>query len=419
VKQRIVRERRSHRQVAPVFRPGNFFARHREFPFQRVETNADGPGRSEGCFPLGKFIAEEGADGFEMGGRQVQRLVLDVCWQGKLLAVGWIKVRNEEQNRIVVFLCIMLYPYPDITRQFLERIPEHLYRLDYEEVQIDCNHNLPGVPTCVVDFTNEPFFLKQRDSFKGDNFIYRARQIDNPGNVPFENVSDISYVPKEKWHKIKRGRVNKPQESMFYGALDSFTACTESITKGKVLQTQRNVMLVVGKWKFRNPLRFVQMPYSEKYFRLFWSRGGEKSETIQLHHIEKLNEETRVQMGNDFNYEVLQFFSDEFARFDTSDDYHYMLSNYYADRVFNRIPGFYTEEEVHGILYPSIALSYQHKNLVLTPQVADEHLEFVSASIVWMVYHNDGSVNTYPMKYGVSADNEGKLLWQTTGIGRW
>src|ERR1039457_6210808 len=106
---------------------------------------------------------------------------------------------------------------PDRIRQFIKRIPDHLYRMDYDEVKIDCNSILNHVPTPIVDFSNEKYFFNQRD-WGGLNVIFRARLITNPNNTPHNYVSEISYIPDNLLHKIENfGRVNKPKQSMFYG----------------------------------------------------------------------------------------------------------------------------------------------------------------------------------------------------------
>lgn len=307
----------------------------------------------------------------------------------------------------------MRYQNPDRVRQLIQRIPDHLYRMDYDALKIDCNSVLTSVPAPVVDFTNERFFFHQRE-FGGLNVIYRARLITNSDNRPHENVSEISYIPDNLLHKIENfGRVNKPRQSMFYGSLDFATACTEAITKGNVFKDKSSVMLTVGAWKFETPLKLVQMPHSEKYFKLFYDTVQVKSESIQLEHVQQLNAEARKQFETDIEFEVLQFFADEFGKFSTENGYEYKLSNYYADRIFNRIRGYEMEEEIDGIIYPSIALSYQHKNIVLKPEVVKNKMKFINAMQVWLVSFagRGGGAQFIPIKQKIHADSDGKLLW--------
>ena len=71
------------------------------------------------------------------------------------------------------------------------------------------------------------------------------------------------------------------------------------------------------------------------------------------------------------------------------------------------------EEEVDGIIYPSIALSYQHKNIVLKPEVVKNKMKFINAMQVWLVSFADrgGGAQFIPIKQRINADKDGKLLW--------
>ena len=78
----------------------------------------------------------------------------------------------------------MAKPTQEQTRQFMQRIPTHLHRLDYDAIRIDCNHHFSSLPVPVVDFDNSPFFFHQHHG-GGFNLVYRARLIDNPQNLPY------------------------------------------------------------------------------------------------------------------------------------------------------------------------------------------------------------------------------------------
>ena len=152
--------------------------------------------------------------------------------------------------------------------------------------------------------------------------------------------------------------------------------------------------------------------FIKKYFKLFYDTVQFKSESIQLENVQNSNAEARKQFETDIEFEVLQFFADEFGKFSTENDNEYKLSNYYADRVFNRIKGYEMEEEVDGIIYPSIALSYQHKNIVLKPEVVKNKMKFINAMQVWLVSFADrgGGAQFIPIKQRINADKDGKLF---------
>lgn len=190
-------------------------------------------------------------------------------------------------------------------REFMKRIPSHLYRMNYNEVKITCNEYFQKLPFLIVDFTNEPFFFRQHN-WGGINVIYRARQIKTSNNLPHENISDISFIPESKLDNITNfGRVNKPQESMFYGSLNIPTACTEAVTKGNVFENSNSVMMTVGIWKFDAPLKLIEIPHSPTYFKKLYHMLNFKSEKIQLEHIEESNKLLKKRINNDFEFEKL------------------------------------------------------------------------------------------------------------------
>jgi hypothetical protein len=173
-------------------------------------------------------------------------------------------------------------------------------------------------------------------------------------------------------------------------------------------------MLTVGVWKFEKPLKLVQIPHSNKYFKEFYEKVSFKSGKIQLEHINESNEELRKQIGNDFDFEKMMFFADHFAKWDIKHGYEYKLSNYFADRVLGRLPEFPIDEEIDGIIYPSVALSYQEKNIVLKPDVVENKLMFIGAMQIWFVsfMKTNGGAQFIPIQQRIKVDSEGKLLWR-------
>lgn len=296
-------------------------------------------------------------------------------------------------------------------RHFLKGISNDLNKLNYDEVKSVCNVMLHSIPTPIVDFDNAPWSFNQSGS-GGLNLFYRARLEEN--NIEWENLRDLNYIPEEKRDLIKRfGRVNKPNESMFYGSTNYATACIEAITKGNAFEERKNVILDVSVWKVEAPLKFIQMPYSEKHFEAFYNSVNFESESIKLQHVKKFNSELRSHFEFEIEYEILEFFSDEFAKFNIKEDVEYQLSNYYADRIFNRIKGFEINEEIDGILYPSVASSYQEKNIALIPESVDSKLKFLSAMKVWIADFSktSGGAQFIPLKQKVKANSDGKLDW--------
>lgn len=305
-------------------------------------------------------------------------------------------------------------PTPDEIRKFIKTIPTDVKNISYDELVKRCNYFFPSLPISVVDFTNDQFFFRQRE-WGGLNVIHRGREITNPQNRPHPFVSDISYIPDKELDKIKSfGRVNKKGESMFYGSLNFATACIETLSKGVDFRKTGSAMVSIGTWKFEQPLKLVQMPHSEKVWTEFYQTVSFKSEKLTEEHIKEHNAELRKQINNDLAYEILELFGDAFAKFDIKDDSDYYLSNYYADRVFNRLNGFKVGEEIDGIIYPSVPNSYQENNIALKPSVIEDKLKFINAMQVWVVHHLDrgGGGEFIPIEQRVSADATGKLSWR-------
>lgn len=201
---------------------------------------------------------------------------------------------------------------------------------------------------------------------------------------------------------------------MFYGSLNYATACIETLSKGEDFRKLEAAMVTIGTWRFKEPLKLVQMPHSEKAWKSFTEQVTFISERLTEEHIKKHNEHLRQQQRNEIDYEILELFGDAFAKLEIKSDNDYFLSNYYADRVFDRIKGFYVQEEIDGIIYPSVPNSYEEKNIVLKPSVIDNKLEFVNAMQVWVVLHlkSGGGGEFIPIEQRVKADNTGKLSWQ-------
>jgi hypothetical protein len=303
-------------------------------------------------------------------------------------------------------------PTPNEVRHFIETIPKLAKSLEYEKVVELCNIHFPQIPFVTIDFTNEKFFFRQKE-FGGINVIYRGRKMENKDDEPYENISNISYIQEKDLDCIKNfGRVNKIGESMFYGALNSTTACVETITKGVDFRDSGDVMVVVGTWKFDSTLKLAEMPYSEKYWKLYTEATKIKSEEITENFIKERNEEIKLKCKNSLSYEILTLFGDAFANFEITQDSDYYLSNYFADRIFSRLPG-YKCDNIDGIIYPSVPHSYQELNVVLKPEIVEQKLKFIDATQFWVVHflETNGGVQFIPVRENIYPDEKGKFQW--------
>ncbi|MBU3050596.1 RES domain-containing protein, partial [Chryseobacterium indologenes] len=283
----------------------------------------------------------------------------------------------------------LTYINPDENRGIIDELLTNGDNLPYSRIVELCNVAFPRIPISIYNFENQPFELQQME-MGGTNIIYRAREIKNKDNVPFDKASELSYIPDELLNIIKDfGRANKPGQSMFYGAFDYPVACTECIVNGKEIIAKGSTLFVVGMWKIQERLKLAQIPHSEGIFTEFYDTVDFKSETIQLQDIQKLNATIKNQINSDYDYKNLMFFADQFARFDEKNSY--KLSNYYCDRIFNNVVNLKTPQYIEGIIYPSIVNSFQKENIVLRPSVVDKKLKFIGAMLVYFVPATGGT----------------------------
>lgn len=298
----------------------------------------------------------------------------------------------------------------------LQKVKDILPKVDYKTLTHILNSYLPRIPACVLEFKNDPFELNQLPN-GGSNILYRGRLIED--HIPFSAIKDISYVPSDKLHTIKQyGRVNKPGESMFYSSTSLQVACMETFSKGEnfdLLKKGKSLKLVVGTWKIEKPMTLARMTCSESHFTSFWEEVKALNlKKVTIETIKAHNDHIRKIINSEEDYQILSFLSDEFAKTNTIDHNEHKISNYYADRLFNRISQFHMQGDVHGIYYPSIPSSYQEMNLALPPAIVDEKLKFLWADIIWVVYWpENGDIQFIPLEQRAKADAYGVIQWNT------
>jgi len=302
-------------------------------------------------------------------------------------------------------------------RELLSKLNSDLVRLPYDEIKKTLNPIFTALPKIFVEFTNDKFFFNQRD-YNGKNVIYRSRININNNDKPYDNVSEFSYIPPENLGTINNwGRINKPYESMFYGSFKLLAACHEIASYLNCFNEYNECYLTVGVWEFTSPLKFVEIPPSEVNINLLYSKFKDIPELFSLK--DKIKEQLLfLKSFYKFNidYELLQYFSQSFTMIPENDDDNiYKLSNYYADRIFNKMQGCRKEDNYDGIIYPSLVNCYQEKNLVLPPNVVDEGLKFVEAISAVLVRNVDDTCSwgsrLFPIKYRVKPDSNGLLDW--------
>lgn len=301
-------------------------------------------------------------------------------------------------------------------KQGLAHLDEVLPKMSFDLVGQELSANLPRVPIPIVDFDNKPFFFGQRE-YGGPNMVCRARVNGTKGvwaEDNFQTVKSLSYVPAEDLHKIAYpGRVNKAHESIFYGAFNGSTAAIEALHANKAFIESHSAFITIARWRITQPMKLADIPLSQtqhdSMYKYLSGMGDAKSKFSE-EFFQKQADHMDRSGYSEIDKFVLGYFADKFCE-SKADNEHYKISNYYVDRVFNRYPNHpMTESGVEGILYSSIAGSYQDKNIALLPSVVDAKLEFVDAQLVWARFSdNIFNINTVDR---ASADAEGNLHWQ-------
>lgn len=303
----------------------------------------------------------------------------------------------------------------------LKNVRDILPKIDYQTLSFILDSYLPSVPIVILDFDNRPNGFNQPRN-GGLNLLYRGRQLTNNGNKPYTEFKDINYIGNDNVHKIKNyGRVNKPFESMFYASTEMAVACLETFSKGinlEELEESKSIFVQIGVWKIESPLVFARMTSPENHFKDFLELEEIKNlelKKITIETIKEQNEQLRKQLANDEEFGVLEFFSEEFAKTKTQDHNEYKLSNYYADRVFNRNKSFDTKLEIDGIIYPSVPSSYQELNLAIPPNVVDTKLKFLWCDLIWVVLNKNKGAQFIPIEHRAKVNDKGIIEWNRFG----
>jgi hypothetical protein len=301
----------------------------------------------------------------------------------------------------------------DQIREFIRTCPADLANLSYEETSALCNKYFASLPVPITYCDNSQFYFRQHE-WGGLNVIYRARVVDNAEGIPYSKVENLSYRPEDQWSQIvDYGRVSKPGEAKFYGSFNPATACFECVFKDDRFNSGEMIHVVVGVWKIEGSLNFAEIPYSERYFDDFYRQIKYQSRVISADAIKKANTDLKERLANDLAYDILMHFADAFANFNINSEKDYFLSNYYADRLFNKVAGFKMQEKIDGILYPSVANIYENKNIVLIPDAVKNKLKFIQADHYGITRspENDGIVSFLPFRIRRYPDKDGNIVW--------
>jgi hypothetical protein len=196
--------------------------------------------------------------------------------------------------------------------------------------------------------------------------LYRARVV---GHARCER--DISYVPDPNLVQ-EFGRVNAPEEAIFYCANNPRTAVAEVLNEWfQTAKVGDSREVFVGRWIATRDIKSAIVPYHEEALRLSPVRG----------------EVRRIfgQLRNDYapaTYKLvrdcLTFLGADYAR-PARNALDYWISTAYFNFATNPHNFPPSIEVPEGLLYPSIQMKYHGDNFATFPHIVDSALHLIDA----------------------------------------
>lgn len=274
----------------------------------------------------------------------------------------------------------------------LVALSENLEDVDYEYIKDLIKNTIRSVPVTTTKL------------HKGA-YIDRVRP--NIEETLFFKEDEISYIKdKEKIEKylLDYGRANKPHEVLFYGAIESSSIPEQRLTaiyetcdflKSKECINLKGQLVTLSRWEVLNELEIVEIVFSDDALK-----NNPDTQKAFKFHFQKIMTHPLREIG----LQQLKFFSNQFARkINTHNDY--KISVAYADLVMNH-NGF------AGVAYPSVASDYAGQNVVLRPDIVDEHLSL--KNVVTMRVHKNkmhSFVNNHKLVTTFGRNNS-NFIWE-------
>lgn len=237
-----------------------------------------------------------------------------------------------------------------------------------------------------------------------DANTYVIRQRLNQKNKEFFYISDLSYPPVTVCKEY--GRANLPFHPMFYCCSfpSDYSAPQPRIitlmetsnfindTKSKGIERS-----TCSRWDVKERLNLLALPFSKKYERTI--------EDIQIIQEEWRRERNREDV-NKKALEIVEYMSEEIAKKSNNGADYFKIANFIYYLLYqNR-----KTKDSDGIIYPSVAAAGEGFNLVLKPEVADQKLEFATASLCYLV--KDGlKADLIVVNHSVGQNDDGTLIY--------
>lgn len=243
-------------------------------------------------------------------------------------------------------------------------------------------------------------------------FLYRARKIDNFFNKDHKILlNELQYPPSDK---ATLGRLNRDGQSVFY--------CSAS--KEPIFFELPNLSdgheIVIGFWQTLDDMIVNNIGYTEFIFskmgakRFIPSWGVRKiDDTLQeitLNENSVFAKAKEEILSHDKNRVLHELISKEFMReVGESDSHLYKLTTAIAELHLRGIKNY--KKQFAGIVYPSIRMSANGDNFVLTPQFVDEYLEFKKASHIRITKKDGNSFSIKKLDAAIGLNDDESLKW--------
>jgi hypothetical protein len=237
-------------------------------------------------------------------------------------------------------------------------------------------------------------------TFRPGQVFVRARV--NCNFEVFSKNADLSYKPAQ-FNKTYQ-RASTPVTTMFYGAL-----LPEKIAKGEldnsriisscevsklirdktIIEGEQTVTF--GKWVVTKEIHVASIVHHSDFFN-----GNSYLKQMHDDYSRFINGHSK-QMVDD-SMSISEFFANQFAKSETPNDYDYMLSAIYAERMTMMNPA--PDVKIAGVLYPSVRTLGRGFNIAITPHHADTCLQLIAV----------GECTIYKKGTHIVADNDKQAI---------
>jgi len=218
--------------------------------------------------------------------------------------------------------------------------------------------------------------------------IFRARPNNKGEN--FSKISDLSYVPSDRNKYYKRA--STPNTTMFYGSLLPEGIETNDFAEARVIcgfeciPFLRNKSLdgeqeiTFGKWIVTDDITLLAIAHHKDF-----TSKKEYIEGMRANFEKFVKENPELE---EKTIKILEYFSSEFAKESTDNEYDYLISALYTEIALSL--------GLDGVLYPSVRAAGEGFNVAIHPSVVDSS----------MVLESVGVCTFYKKGHKTAVDNE-------------